>query len=77
MNGRLTSTHGLWRCLAFAEDALYAGIAKLHVSGGLAIHQQHFVVAERVIRGAILREVSILERTNADRLRNLLPLFIR
>ena len=42
------------------------GVGVLHVRGGVAVHGQHFVVAEHVVAGAILRQVGVLDGADAD-----------
>ena len=49
----------------------------LHVGGRVAVHRQHLVVAEHVVARAILREVGVLERPDADGFGDPLPLLGR
>ncbi len=62
---------------AATEDAPHAGIRILHIRRRVAVHRQHFVVAEFAIAGAILRQIGILQRPDADGLRHALPLLRR
>ena len=54
--------------VALGEDASHPGVGVLHVRRRVAVHRQHLVVAEDVVARAILREVGVLERADADAL---------
>lgn len=60
--------------VALGENAAHTGVAVLHVSGGVAVHGQHFVVAKDVVAGAIMSEVGVFDRADADSLGDLMAL---
>ena len=57
---------GLTSTPRFLEDAPHAGVAVLHVGGRVAGHGEHLVVAEDVVAGAVVGEVGVLDRADAD-----------
>ena len=60
----------------FAEDAFHAGVAVLHVGGGVAGHGEHLVVAKDVVAGAVVGEVGVFDRADADPLGDRAPIFL-
>ena len=59
------------------HHAVRPGVGVLHVRGRVAVHGQHLVVAELVVAGAVLRQVGIFDRADADRFGHLAPLGVR
>ena len=59
-----------------AKMLLHAGVAVLHVRGRVAGHGQHLVVAEDVVARAVVGEVGVLDRADADPLGDLSAVFL-
>ena len=50
----------------FSFNGFNAGISVLHIRSGVAFHREHFVKAENIVAVAVVRVVSVLDRSDAD-----------